>query len=243
MAFQEREDVESYLTPPTATSPSDTSQNILFNMSDVLSPSQWVNAMITHVVGFDLLGYIGEAFAGNWENVSKYSDAFSKLSQAIQAIGINVSSGNVELDASWQGNAADARWRYFTDLASEISELQFAFDKLSKLYADAADGTYRAASSCAALFAAIVDRAILAALSASVGAITAETGVGAIGGGALSAYAIKQMIDKAKNIQTVVITATNAANLVVGEINATAVDVDAIKRFPLPATGYKAPPI
>jgi hypothetical protein len=64
----------------------------------------------------------------------------------MQDIGVNVSYGNVTLDASWQGNAADAAFMYFADLSAKVSGQQIALNKLAEQYETAADPSFSANS-------------------------------------------------------------------------------------------------
>jgi uncharacterized protein YukE len=208
---------------------------------DWTSPTHIVNEFVRQVVGYDIFGEAAKVFAGDWELVWQAAGAYRNLAEAMQDIGINVSSGNVELDASWNGNASDAAYRYFADLSAAISSQQLALNELAAAYEKAAEGTCRIADTVANIMKDIFDAALVGAVAASAGTATIETGVGFVTGwgiAAYEAYKIAELADKAKKLISI---ATTVIGTAVGEIQAASASSGVLAKYPLPGSGYKHP--
>jgi methyl-accepting chemotaxis protein len=208
---------------------------------DWASPSHIVNEFVKTVVGYDLYGEAAKVFAGDWELVWRAAGAFRNLGNAMQDLGINVSHGNVELDAAWDGNANDAAFMYFADLSSAISSQRIALTELADKYEQAAEGTFRIGESVSGLMKDITDAAMIGAVAASAGTATIETGVGFVTGwgiAAYEAYKIAEMADKARKL---IATASAVIGTVVGEIQSLSAETGVLSRYPLPGVGYRHP--
>ncbi|GIG91017.1 WXG100 family type VII secretion target [Plantactinospora endophytica] len=243
MAFADVADPVGRLTDPATRSESILGQPFANpgSVLDWLSPTHIVNEFVKQTCGYDAFGEAAKFFGGDWETVWKAAGAFSNLAAAMQDIGVNLSSGNLELDRAWDGKAGDAAYAYFTPLASAISSQQFALAKMSEAYMKAAEGTYRQAEVYSGLMKDAYDAALIAAIAASAGTAAIETGVGAVAGYAVAAYEVYkllQILDKAKKIET---TAMSIMNEVVGMIQAASADSGEFAKYPLPGGAYQHP--
>ncbi|WP_127504015.1 hypothetical protein [Actinoplanes solisilvae] len=208
---------------------------------DWLSPSHIVNEFVKMVVGYDIYGEAAKVFAGDWELVWQAAGAFRSLGNAMQDLGFNVSYGNVELDASWDGNANDASYMYFADLSAAIASQRFALTELADKYETAAEGTYRIGETVSGLLKDITDAAMIGAVAASAGTATIETGVGFVTGWGIAAYEgykIAEMADKARKL---IATASAIIGTAVGGIQALSAETGVLRRYPLPGGGYRHP--
>ncbi|MFI5493529.1 WXG100 family type VII secretion target [Actinoplanes sp. NPDC051859] len=77
----------------------------------------------------------------------KAAGAIANLGDALQDIGINTASGNLDLDNQWDGNASEAAYVYFTQLGATLSEQRQSLTGLAESYQKAAEGTFRIAES------------------------------------------------------------------------------------------------
>ncbi|MEV4708809.1 WXG100 family type VII secretion target [Actinoplanes sp. NPDC049316] len=243
MAFADVEDPTGRLTDPAARTESILGAPFANpgSVMDWLSPTHIVNEFVKQLTGYDAFGEAAKVFAGDWEAVWKAAGAFSNLAAALQDIGINMSHGNLELDQAWDGRAAEAAYAYFTDLASAISSQQLVLYKLSEAYQKAAEGTYRQAEVYSGLMKDAYDAALVAALAASAGTATIETGIGAVTGYAIAAYEtykLLETLDKAKKIAS---TALTLMNEVVGLIQGLSADAGEFTKYPLPGGAYDHP--
>jgi hypothetical protein len=208
---------------------------------DWASPSHVVNEFVKQIVGYDLFGEASKVFAGDWELVWQAAGAYRNLARAMQDIGMNVSHGTVELDASWGGNAGDAAFRYFADLSAAISSQQFALNALADSYETAAEGTYRIGETVSGLMKDIMDAAMVGAVAAAAGTATIETGVGFVTGWGIAAYEASRIAEMADKARKLIATASVIIGTAVGEIQAAAASTGTLSRYPLPGSGYRHP--
>ncbi|MFC7527574.1 hypothetical protein [Actinoplanes sp. GCM10030250] len=231
-----------HLTSPTGHSESILGQPFSSTAAlDWLSPTHLVNEFVKTVSGYDVFGDAAAAVSGDWELVWQCAGAYRALAGALQDIGVNVSAGNIQLDQSWDGNAADAAYTCFTALSAAVSAQRIPLTELAKGYEQAAEGTYRLTEALSGLMKDIADSALIGALGAAVGTATIQTGVGFVTGwgvAAYEAYKIGQMTARAREIiaagSAVIGTAT-------GFIQSASGDTSALARHPLPQAAYHHP--
>ena len=208
---------------------------------DWMSPSHIVNEFVEMVTGYDVFGEASKVFAGDWEQVWQAAGAFRNLGNAMQEIGINVSHGNVELDASWDGNAHDAAFMYFGDLSAAIASQRIALTALADAYEKAAEGTYRIGETVSGIMKDIFDAAMIGAVAASAGTAAIETGVGFVTGWGVAAYEAYKVAELADRARKLIATASTLIGTVVGEIQAAFASTGVLSQYPLPGAGYRHP--
>jgi hypothetical protein len=243
LGFHDTAQPTSYLTPPE-----DYSGDVLGQPYanpgmglDWLSPSHLISEFIKSIGGPDIFGEAAQAVAGDWEKVYRTGSAFQKLAEAVPAIGFNVSSGNVELDGLWEGNAADSAFMYFAGLSAAISGQQLALFKLGELYMKAAEGVWRLQEAVSGILKDITDMCLLAMAEAAAGTALIETGLGAAAGYALAALEIEKILSTIERAKKIISTGVTAISSIVGEIQAITGDLGELKKYPLPGQPYRHP--
>lgn len=228
-----------YLVAPAE--PDDSVTNGFVNPVDLfnyLSPSAWVNDIIAKTTGVDIFGYATDTFTGEWDALYKFGDALSNLAQCLQQIGMDIQRGMLNLDQTWDGNAADSAYMYFSNLAAAVSGQQAALNQAADGYHRAAKGAWELSSQLGNILQAVADKAILIGVSAAIGTATAETGVGAILGYGMAAYQVVELLELVNKASTIINTAGSVIMAAFGggmDAFSQGIDLSAV---PLPATPY-----
>ncbi|GID98017.1 hypothetical protein ACFQFC_15820 [Amorphoplanes digitatis] len=231
-----------YLVAPGE--PDESVTNGFTNPLDVfnyVSPSAWVNDLIETTTGIDIFGYATDALTGEWVALYKFGDAMASLAQTMQQIGIDIQSGVIKVDQTWDGNASDAAYNYFSTLAATVSGQQAALNAATKGYHDAARGAWQLSNQLGNLLQAIADEAIIMGIAAAAGTVTAETGVGAVAGYGVAAYQAIQIIKLVNKASQIINTAGTVILAAFGGGMAFAGQGGDLSAVPLPATPYSAP--
>nr|WP_296076101.1 hypothetical protein [uncultured Actinoplanes sp.] len=178
--------------------PDETISNGFVNPVDLfnyVSPSAWVNAGIEKATGIDIFGYFTDAVTGEWDAVWKFGEALGCLADCLQELGIEIQQGAIDLDADWDGNAADAAYQYFSQLAASVSGQQFDLRQIQENYHKAALGAWQLSNQLGNILQAIADKFLIAAIAAAAGTVTAETGFGAVAGYGVAGLQVVQMLE------------------------------------------------
>ncbi|NMO55202.1 hypothetical protein HH310_28960 [Actinoplanes sp. TBRC 11911] len=206
-----------------------------------LSPSAWVNGVIEQVSGVDIFGYATDTLTGEWDALYKFGDALDSLAQFLQQAGIDVQAGINRLDSNWDGNAADAAVTYFTSLAAATSRQQLALHHAAEGYRDAARGAWQLSNQLGNVLQAVTDKAILIGVSAAIGTVTAETGVGAVVGYGVAGWQTIELLNLINRASMIINTAGTVIMAAFGGGMAVAGQGGDLSAVPLPAAPY-APP-
>ncbi|WP_155123696.1 MULTISPECIES: hypothetical protein [unclassified Actinoplanes] len=210
----------------------------LFNF---LSPSAYISAAIESVTGYDVFGSVTDAIAGDWASLYRFGDALKSMAGFLQEVGIQIQSGFLDLDRTWSGNADDAAFVYFSNLASAVSRQQDALAQASNAYHESAKGAYQFSKQLGNILQALVDAALLMAASAAIGTATAETGFGALAGYGLAAYQVTRVLELANKAAIVVSTAWTAIFGTFGLIDDLSNQGGNISAIPLPGNVFALP--
>jgi hypothetical protein len=189
--------------------PDDSVANRFINPIDPLnyvSPSAWVNDLIASVTGVDIFGKATDFISGEWDALWKFGDAMINLAQCMQEMGIEIQKSTFDLDGSWDGNAGDAAFTYFTALATAISGQQTALRTAGNGYHQAARGAWQLSSQLGNLLQNIADKGILLGISCLAGTATMETGIGAVAGYGMAAYQAAQIVSLVNKASTIINT-------------------------------------
>jgi len=176
-----------------------------------LSPSAWINTAIAELTGVDVLDWMTDWLSGDWRAIWKFGDAMGHLAECLQQLGINIQCGVIDVDAAWDGNASDAAYQYFSNLAAAISGQQLALDDIRDRYHKAAVGAWQLSNQLGNILQALADKAIIAGIAAAAGTVTAETGVGALLGYGVAALVVVDMLRLINKASTII----NAAGTVI----------------------------
>lgn len=196
MAFTDLTEPTSHLTPPKKPSEFTNPLKPINDAGDLISPTYWVNEILSIALGFNPKEKAQEYFAGDWEEYSKCSEAWGNLAQLCSGVSKNITSGNKLLDKTWVGNAADAAYVYFKDVADKCNELHSELDALKNEYFVIAEGVWSTAELVGTGISTIGDLAATAAISAAAGSLLSWTGWGMAVGYGVAATQILQIIEK-----------------------------------------------
>jgi hypothetical protein len=232
----------SYLVAPGK--PDDSISNGFANPLDAfnyLSPSAWINDAIANLTGVDVFGWCTDWLTGDWEAIWKFGDAMINLAECLQDLGIDIQHGAIDLGGSWDGNAADAAYQYFSNLAAATSGQQIALREIGENYHKAALGAWQMSNQLGNILQALADKAVIAGIAWAAGTATAETGIGAIAGYGVAAWQVIDMLELVNKASTIINTGGSVILGIFGggmDLGYKGGDLSAV---PLPATGYTTP--
>ncbi|MFG1674149.1 WXG100 family type VII secretion target [Micromonospora sp. NPDC049282] len=169
---------------------------------DAISISHWINEIIKEVAGYDVIGTITAAFVGDWESFYKAGDAYGNLGQSLQALGGNLIEATTQLDAQWDGHAADAAFVYFRKLAAATSQQNIVLAQVQEKYHEAARAIWLLADMIGGLIKMIIDKAIIIGVSTAAGTALLETGAGAVVGYGVAAWQAMELVKKVNDAAT-----------------------------------------
>jgi hypothetical protein len=236
------DDPTTYLVEPGE--PDDSATNGFANPLDAfnyLSPSAYLNTIIAELTGVDVFNWMADSVGGDWAALYKFGDAVGNLAQCLQQLGVNVQEGAIEVDASWDGNAGDAAYVYFSNLAAAVSGQQTAFYDVRDNYHKAAVGAWQLANQLGNILQALADKAIIAGIAAAAGTVTAETGVGAVVGYGVTALVVIDMLELVNRASTLINTAGTVILGLVGGGMDFGFQFNHVSSVQLPATAYSHP--
>lgn len=174
------DDPSKELLPPQAHDQIPAALDHVLHIPDLMSLAEWTSVLInwaTHQTWAgpkDLAEFLGEAWAGDWRQVSKAADALTMLAHFTGAASSGVSSDDATAMVTWDGNAADATDAYFTRFAKQLGEVERALYQLSNDYQAIAFGVYEKANATGAAVETAIDLAIAAGIEAGVDAVLAQ---------------------------------------------------------------------
>lgn len=169
---------ESRLTaPPEPGNPSNS-----MGWMDYLSPTSWAMKGFDIVLGFDPIAEMQNKLVGDWEALASMQPVLANVGAALHDVALNIQAGATTLNPAWRGNAGDAAYRYFTDLAATVAELGAPIIDIGGAYLVMADAVWAAGEAIGGVLKGMIDSAIIAGVAAAAGTVTAETGVGALVG-------------------------------------------------------------
>jgi hypothetical protein len=205
------------------------------------SPSAWINEAIANLTGVDVYGWMCDWIGGNWEAVWRFGDAVGYLGDCFQQIGIKIQQAVIDADKSWDGNAGDSAYQYFSTLAAAVSGQQLALHDAAESYHKAARGAWELSSQLGNILQALSDKVIIAGIAAALGTATAETGVGAVVGYGVSGLMVVQMLELVNRASTIINTAGTVILGLFGGAMALAHQGGDLSSVPLPTVAYSAP--
>ncbi|MEU6098277.1 hypothetical protein [Streptomyces sp. NPDC047079] len=195
--FSDTVEPSSRLTPPKT--PEEFSQGPLLDLfndvSDLVSPTYWITEAYNAVFGFNPLDEVIQWFAGDWESFAKCAEVWENIGKACDDIAKNLGSGNTALDATWNGNAADAAYVYFDELAKKLNQSGQTFGSLADTYKYLAHAAYSTAEGIKGFLGGILDGLIIVGVEMAAGTLLSWTGAGALVGYGLAALEITRILN------------------------------------------------
>jgi uncharacterized protein YukE len=209
---------------------------------DYLSPTSWAMKGFDIVLGFDPISWVQERFSGDWEAVATMSPVLTNTGAALHDLALNVQSGATTLHPLWQGNAGDAAYDYFTDLATGINAMQGPLREMAEEYHAMADAVWSSGEAIGGLIKGMIDSAIIAGIAAAGGTATSFTGVGAAVGYGVAALEVANILRMWGNATELYQYASAAVLAFRSKLGSALNDLDTIKLPELSGgTGYQHP--
>jgi hypothetical protein len=210
---------------------------------DAISPAHWVNEALTNITGKDIIGTATAVFVGDWAAYAKFGTALQNIGDCLADIGVNVQDGVRGVDRHWDGNASEAAYAYFTNLAIGISEMRMVLSKASIEYEKVARFVWQLAEQVSGLIKQAVDKVILGGICAAAGTVTASTGIGALLGYGAAAWAA---VDTIRLINRAELIIQSAGTVLMGTFSALVAlssQGGDLTRQSLPEVAYQHPAI
>ena len=131
--YRDVADPQRRLDPPTAGAFQDPNEPFAMVL-DRYRGAPWAAGAVKAVCGRDLVGELGREFVGDWEAWSRAGRVWEQVGRAMSDLARNLESGNLDLEASWNGQAAYAAHLYFARFASQVGAQREAFEALKAGY-------------------------------------------------------------------------------------------------------------
>ncbi|MER7455647.1 hypothetical protein [Micromonospora sp. NPDC126480] len=189
-SFTDTRDATGHLTPPPEP---DAPPNALAWM-DYLSPTSWAMKGFDIVFGFDPISWLQERMFGNWETLATMQPVLANTGFALHDLALNTQSGAGSLRQMWQGQAGEAAYSYFTQLANGAAGLRGPLNDIGHEYKVMADSVWSINEALGGVIKGLVDAAIIAGIAAAAGTATSATGIGAVVGYGVAAGEIAYML-------------------------------------------------
>jgi uncharacterized protein YukE len=228
--------------------PEDMSQGPLLDMfndaSDLISPSYWVLEAYNAIFGFNPLDEVTQWFAGDWESFAECASVWQNMGKACDEVAKNLKAGNAELDATWNGNAADSAYVYFDELAKKLASCKETLDSLHGTYESIAHAAYSAAEAIKGVLGGIIDGLVITSVELASGSLLAWTGAGALIGYGLAALEVTRVLKLWGDATALFAKAQGFVNGGVGLIEGAGAEICAhFKNFPTVGGQYDHPAV
>lgn len=160
----------------------------LLGLADYISPSFYLRKGIDLAVQVDPVEWLSAEFAGDWQKVASAATALEQLGEYVYALGHDVDRMRSDLVEEWQGHAAGSASVYFDTLAAVLGELTSPLTAIADAYSTTATGIKMWGDAIADALGLLLDYLIELGIAACATGVLAATGVGALVGGAGTAY-------------------------------------------------------
>ncbi|WP_308297184.1 WXG100 family type VII secretion target [Streptomyces sp. ISL-24] len=130
----------------------------------------------------------------DWESFAECASVWQNIGKACDGVAQNLKSGNASLDATWDGNAADAAYNYFDELAKRMTGCRDTLNSLHSTYEHLAHAAYSTAEAINGVLGGIIDGLIIVGIELAAGTALSWTGAGALVGYGLAALQITRLI-------------------------------------------------
>ncbi|ASR56068.1 WXG100 family type VII secretion target [Cellulomonas sp. CW35] len=229
------------LVTPVASAPIPDFVDLALHFPDLISPSYWLMWVIEQVSGTNPLEWVTEHFSGDWEAMSRAASALEHLATFHQQYASELAEARATFREGWDGNAAAAASRYFTELESAVREQGTPLTSIAHEVDVVAQGMKSTQTMLVGLLQALLDYAIAAAISAAAAAASSWTVVGGILGGGATAFSITQAVRTWLKVIEVHGYAITAVDGVVGVTAGYLGSIHGFSTHPLPAGAYDNP--
>ncbi|GAA2323564.1 hypothetical protein OKJ48_17930 [Streptomyces kunmingensis] len=208
---------------------------------DFGSVSALANEGLKFAFGYDILGNVTNWLMGDWQSYADCADAWDCLGGACSDMAANIRHGNSVLDVTWQGNAADAAWKYFDNSAGKLDATRDAFHDLRDRYLNVARLVFSFAETAKGAIAEICDWGIQVAVSAAASTAVAFSGVGiarSFVGAAFAAERVTAMVKRYRELTEQYDRLMAAVNLAFAAVGGMCALVGDMRKFPVVGKSY-----
>ncbi|MFI9050218.1 hypothetical protein [Streptomyces sp. NPDC053427] len=234
---------DSYVADWLAEAGQHPGEKIAGTLLDLASPSAMVLEFIKIMTGWDPLGDFLSWIAGDWESYLECAEVWGCLADLCGEISQNVKAGNIELDATWQGNSADSAYVYFDEAGGKLLELQETFTSLQDNYSRISGAVYAFAEFLKGLIVQVLDLGLNALLKKIAGDAALAAGpLGATVAAPLYAMVAADILritkkwgDAMQMVDKVMKVVSAGAGVIEGTLAGT---VKSVSDFPVPGKGY-----
>lgn len=133
---------------------------VLDVVGDTVSASGQALKLIEQLTGRNPVAELVQFVSGAWEAFSRAGAAWRHIGDAMERIGKNVDRGLASLDHAWDGNASEAAYAAFQQLASVYKMVMPAMNRLNEAYQDFARFAMQTAAVLADTVKLLIDIAI-----------------------------------------------------------------------------------
>lgn len=185
-------------------------------VSNLLSPSWWISAVLNDTIGVNPLDEVSRLLAGDWEAFARCALVWEDLGKATDAIAENVGYGLTWLADAWDGRAADAAVYHFAYAHDALLTHGYVLHEIHKQYIVVARGIWEFSMGAAGLIQMLLDNLIVAGVAVLAAWALSWTGVGAGLAWAVAAYECTQIIKLWGNVTKLISTTESTVNGLLG---------------------------
>lgn len=182
-----------FSVPTGSSSPIPSELDIALHIGDFVSLTSIANWIVEKISGVDLMGELGEWWAGDFSECVRVAEALTQLGEFCAWSGENIVARLSELAPHWEGRAGSDAQDYFAGLAAVIAAQQTILEEMATEYDTAAFGVYEGAQAVGDFVSSVIDYVIVAGIGALITALTG--GLGSLFAGAGTAAAIVRIGD------------------------------------------------
>jgi hypothetical protein len=251
-SFADKEDAGSYLKAPGGADgyaadwlgefQEHPGEKFIGTLLDAASPCATALELVKILTGWDPLGDLMSWLNGDWESYLECAEVWGSLADLCGAISRNVKAGNIELDATWTGNSADAAYAYFDEVSDKLLTLEETFTSLKDNYFQISAAVYAFAEFSKGLFVECLDKAVIALINKIAG----DACLASVGGApaaapffAVTAAQVVQVMENWAEVTARLGKAMKYASAGAGAIRGIlAGTYNSVKDFPVPGSGY-----
>ncbi|QLE71592.1 hypothetical protein FGW37_08245 [Streptomyces rectiverticillatus] len=214
----------------------------LNDVVEFLSPSGWLFKLAELYLPTDPVKWAKESFAGDWKAYARCVSAWQETGRACDGVARNLRSGSARIDATWDGNAAEAAAHYFSALAGNLADFRTALDAMGVEYLVIAQSVSSAGAAVGDCLGAIVDALITLALAAAVEA--ASGGSAAVAAAALGTEELLTILREWERMVRIVAAAQAVMHAGHGTLVRLGTEALAgLNAFALPGASYDHPAV
>ncbi|WP_058044910.1 WXG100 family type VII secretion target [Streptomyces roseifaciens] len=240
--FADVTDPAAYLVPPGEPEDFLDPMKPLNEVAEFLSASGWLFKLAELYLPKDPVKWAKESFAGDWKAYARCVSAWQETGRACDGVARNLRSGSARIDATWDGNAAEAAAHYFSDLAGNLADFRTALDAMGVEYLGIAQSVSSAGEAVGDCLGAIVDALITLALAAAVEA--ASGGTAAVAAAALGTEELLTILREWERMVRFVAAAQAAMHAGHGTLVRLGTEALAgLNALPLPGASYDHPAV